>query len=115
MLTGAFFGVLVATRRRPGSSACSAPTVGGRLLALIHAFFSIHLRADQIVSGFGINILALGGTSYLFRSIYGTEGTPEIDRIPDDPPAADRGHPVRRRHHRQHEPDDLAGVAPSSP
>jgi ABC-type uncharacterized transport system permease subunit len=56
----------------------------GGLLALIHAFFSIHLRADQIVSGTAINFIALGITGYLFRSIYGTRGTPELEeRIPE--------------------------------
>ena len=48
--------------------------VFGGALALVHAFFSIHLRADQIVVGFAINFLALGLTGYLFRYIYGTPG-----------------------------------------
>ena len=46
----------------------------------IHAFFTITLRADQIVSGFAINFLALGLTGYLFRSIYGSAGTPTDSR-----------------------------------
>ena len=37
----------------------------GGLLALVHAFFCIHLRADQIVSGFAVNFLALGLTGFL--------------------------------------------------
>jgi len=50
----------------------------------LHAFFSISLRADQIVSGFAINFLALGLTSYLFLKIYGAEGTPTgLSTIPD--------------------------------
>ena len=62
--------------------------VVGGLLALIHAFFSIHLRADQIVSGTAINFLALGLTGYLFRYIYGDEGTPpDVARDPERPPA----------------------------
>ena len=42
----------------------------------MHAFFSIHLRADQIVGGTAINFLAVGLTGYLYIDIYGTEGTP---------------------------------------
>jgi simple sugar transport system permease protein len=50
----------------------------------VHAFFSIHLRADQIVIGTAINFLALCLTGYLFRYIYGIEGTPaDVSRIPD--------------------------------
>jgi simple sugar transport system permease protein len=58
--------------------------VFGGAFALVHAFFCIHLRADQIVVGTAINFLALGLTGYLFRDIYGTQGTPsDISRIPD--------------------------------
>jgi general nucleoside transport system permease protein len=56
----------------------------GAALALIHAVFSIHLRADQIVSGTAINFLALGVTGYFFVDVYGQQGTPEdIPRVPD--------------------------------
>jgi ABC-type uncharacterized transport system permease subunit len=83
MLTGAFFGIAVVGWTGQWEVGIFAAMAAGGLLALIHAFFSIHLRADQIVSGFAINFLALGLTGYLFRSIYGTRGTPELEeRIP---------------------------------
>jgi ABC-type uncharacterized transport system permease subunit len=83
MLTGAFFGIAVVGWTGQWELGIFAAMAAGGLLALIHAFFSIHLRADQIVSGFAINFLALGLTGYLFRSIYGTRGTPELEeRIP---------------------------------
>ena len=83
MLTGAFFGIAVVGWTSQWEVGIFAAMAAGGLLALIHAFFSIHLRADQIVSGFAINFLALGLTGYLFRSIYGTRGTPELEeRIP---------------------------------
>ncbi len=84
MLTGAFFAVW-------GSIWSGAWVVGllmamlfGGLLALVHAFFSIHLRADQIVSGFAVNFLALGLTGYLFSSIY-PDGIPndQVSRVPN--------------------------------
>ncbi len=50
--------------------------VAGGLLALVHAVFSIHLRANQVVSGTGINFLALGITGYFFIAHYGPNGTP---------------------------------------
>jgi ABC-type uncharacterized transport system permease subunit len=56
----------------------------GGLLALVHALFSIHLRADQIVSGFAVNLLALGLTGYLFSAIYpGGIPTEEVSRVPN--------------------------------
>ena len=50
----------------------------------MHAFFSIHLRANQIVSGHGINFLALGITGYFLEYHYGPNGTPlTISMIPN--------------------------------
>ena len=84
MLSGAFFGIAVVGWTGQWELGIFAAMAAGGLLALIHAFFSIHLRADQIVSGTAVNFLALGVTGYLFRSIYGTKGTPELEeRIPD--------------------------------
>ncbi len=65
MLMGAFFGIWGA---RPHGQwvarASSSAMAAGGLLALVHAFFCIHLRADQIVGGTAINFLALGITGY---------------------------------------------------
>ena len=58
--------------------------VAGGLLALVHAFFSIHLRADQIVSGTAVNFLALGITGYFFFQLYhGQNVTVGISTIPN--------------------------------
>jgi simple sugar transport system permease protein len=84
MLSGAFFGILGADKLNswPLGLLCAALAGGG--FALIHAFFAIHLRADQIVGGTAINFLALGVTGYLFIDIYGGEGTPpDVPDIPD--------------------------------
>jgi general nucleoside transport system permease protein len=84
MLTGAFFGILVCDKTSSWALGVLGGGLAAMLMALVHAVFSIHLRADQIVSGTAINLLALGITSYSYLSIYGDEGTPDnIDRIPD--------------------------------
>jgi general nucleoside transport system permease protein len=84
MLAGAFFGIYAAVEGHHWTVGLLGAMVAGGLLALIHAFFSIHLRADQIVSGTAINFLALGLTGYLFRYIYEEQGTPaDVSRIPD--------------------------------
>ena len=83
MLAGAFFGIWATAWSGSWEVGLLMAMVFGGAFALVHAFFSIHLRADQIVVGFAINFLALGLTGYLFRDIYGTQGTPsDIDRIP---------------------------------
>jgi ABC-type uncharacterized transport system permease subunit len=84
LLSGAFFGILAADKLESWPLGLLAAAVSGALFALIHAFFAIHLRADQIVGGFAINFLALGITGYLFIDIYGGQGTPtDIPEIPD--------------------------------
>jgi general nucleoside transport system permease protein len=76
MLMGAFFAVVGADKTGSWQLGLLIAMASGVVLALVHAFFAIHLRADQIVVGTGINFLALGATGYLFVDIYGAEGTP---------------------------------------
>jgi general nucleoside transport system permease protein len=83
MLMGAFFGIYGADRTDSWVAGILIGMAAGAGLALIHAFFSIHLRSDQIVSGTAINFLALGLTGYLYIDLYGTEGTGEIPAVPD--------------------------------
>ncbi|MFI8574618.1 ABC transporter permease [Rossellomorea aquimaris] len=45
--------------------------VMGALLAVLHAVASITFRADQVVSGVAINLLAIGLTLFLVKRIYG--------------------------------------------
>jgi ABC-type uncharacterized transport system permease subunit len=84
MLSGAFFGIWGADRFGHWALGLATAVVAGGALALIHAFFAIHLRADQIVSGVAINLLALGLTGYLYIKVYGEQGTPtELSLIPN--------------------------------
>ncbi len=76
MLMGAFFGILGADKTGSWVGGLLIGIASGGALALVHAYFSIHLRADQIVGGTAINFLALGITGYLFIDVYGQEGTP---------------------------------------
>jgi simple sugar transport system permease protein len=83
MLMGAFFAVWGSIWSGSWEVGLLMAMLSGGLLALIHAVFSIHLRADQIVSGFAVNLLALGLTGYLYSSIY-PDGTTkgQIERVP---------------------------------
>jgi simple sugar transport system permease protein len=84
MLTGAYFGIYGADVGGSWVVGLLVAMAAGGALALIHAIFSITLRADQIVGGVAINLLALGITGYLYVDHYGDQGTPDnISRVPD--------------------------------
>jgi general nucleoside transport system permease protein len=84
MLMGAFFGAWGADRTGTWVGGLAIGVLAGGALALVHAFFSIQLRSDQIVSGTAINFLALGITGYLYNDIYGDRGTPgDLSPVPD--------------------------------
>jgi simple sugar transport system permease protein len=78
MLTGAFAGAV-------GSWATGSPVLGLAIgvlcvlpVAWLQAFLSITLRANQIVTGIGINILVLGATTLGYRAIFGSRSRAEI-------------------------------------
>jgi len=84
LLTGAFFAVLGADLTNTWYLGVLIGMVAGGVLALIHAVFSVSLRADQIVSGTALNFLAFGLTTYLYLNRYGAEGTPtDLPEVPD--------------------------------
>jgi general nucleoside transport system permease protein len=83
MLMGAFFGIFGADVLGSWFLGIVVGVAAGAVMGLVHAFVSIHLRADQVVSGTAINILALGITGYVFIYHYGDQGTPgEVPRVP---------------------------------
>jgi general nucleoside transport system permease protein len=84
MLMGAFFGIFGSDIVGSWVGGIAIGVAAGAALGLVHAFVSIQLRADQVVSGTAINILALGITGYVFIYHYGEQGTPsEISRVPN--------------------------------
>ncbi|SFB28133.1 ABC transporter permease [Clostridium frigidicarnis] len=72
MTAGAFFAVL-------GSYVTGNPWIGilfaiggGVFFAAIHAYLSIHLQADQVVSGVGINVFSSALVGFFVFKIFGT-------------------------------------------
>src|SRR5438132_5208535 len=65
MLTGAYAAVATAEATKSLWVGVIGAIIAGGLMALIHALTSINFKANQIVSGIAINIIALGLTSYL--------------------------------------------------
>lgn len=78
MIIGAFFAVL-------GSYLTGSPIIGilfaavaGGIIAALHAFLSIHLRADQVISGTAINLFATAFASFMIFRVFNTGGQTNI-------------------------------------
>jgi len=84
MLMGAFWGVYGADKGGTWVVGLAVGMLSGGLLALVYAWFAIHLRADQIVGGTAVNFLALGITGYFFFQIYHGNYVPQgVSTIPN--------------------------------
>jgi ABC-type uncharacterized transport system permease subunit len=83
MLMGAFWAVYGADKTGSWVGGLLVAMLAGGLMALVHAFFAIQLRADQIVGGTAVNFLAIGITGYFFFQLYHGQDVPVgISTIP---------------------------------
>ena len=94
MLAGAFFSYLVTWKANSLAAGVAAGVGAGLAFAVVMGLLTIEARADQIVSGVGINLAAIGLTSYLFDQIFGSRAQivvptigplsiPGLSKIPD--------------------------------
>jgi simple sugar transport system permease protein len=74
MLTGAFSGVLATFATGNPWIGVLASVLAGGLLGYLHAILTVKFAGNQIVSGTGINLLALGATAYLCQAVWGSRG-----------------------------------------
>lgn len=80
MLMGAFFGTAMVLATQSPWLGVLVAVLAGAAFAAIHAFASVNLRMNQIVSGTALNLLALGVTGFLMELWYDHPGT--TDMIP---------------------------------
>jgi general nucleoside transport system permease protein len=82
MLMGAFWAVYGSDKGGSWVVGLLVGMLSGGVLALVLAYFAIHLRADQIVVGIGINFLALGITGFFFQQFYDGQVAKQISTVP---------------------------------
>lgn len=74
MLVGAFVAVVIAAYFGNAWLGLLGALVGGIFFAWIFAVFVVRLKANLIVAGLALNILAVGATSYLLVVLYNSRG-----------------------------------------
>lgn len=74
MLIGAFTSIAVGSSTGSALVGVLAAIGAGLVFALIYAFASLWLKADFIVVGIGINLLAAGLSVFLLQVLYGNPG-----------------------------------------
>lgn len=72
MLVGAVTGFMVGSATQSHWMGLAAAMAAGGLMAFVHAFLSISLRANQVVSGLALTMFGTGLSSYLGKSLVGT-------------------------------------------
>lgn len=86
MLMGAFTALVFSGWSQNSAIGLVMAMVSGILLSALLALFHLHLKADIILAGIAINILALGLTSFLMFLITGIKGYSSgiaVDALPD--------------------------------
>jgi len=74
MLSGAFFAVLGSYYFKSWPMGILCAILGALAMALIFILFAIVLKMDEFITGIGLNLFALGLTTYLLRQIFGVKG-----------------------------------------
>lgn len=79
MLTGAFCGALASYYSGSPWIGLVGAMAGGVAMALLYAVTAIRYRADQVVVGIAINLLAIGGTRFFLRlAFHSSANSPRV-------------------------------------
>lgn len=82
MLVGAVSGFMVTVQTHNHWLGILAAMVAGGLMAAIHAFLSVTLRASQVVSGLALTIFGTGLSGYLGKDLIGIPVTEPFKAVP---------------------------------
>ncbi len=82
ILMGAFFGVLGSWLFGSAAAGVALVLAMGVVVGLFFALFVVKFRSDEFIIGTALNTFALGLTSFLSRSVFGTAGTKGNPALP---------------------------------
>jgi ABC-type uncharacterized transport system permease subunit len=82
MLMGALFGYIVDIVTGNIVLAFAAAMLAAMSLALVHAFLSVTLRANQIVSGLAVTLFGSGLTAFIGKPFVGAQAPVVLSRVP---------------------------------
>jgi len=82
MMTGAFTAVVGAYYTGNVWIGILCGMSGGALLGLLHGLLSVRYKVNQVISGIGLNLLALAATTLLMQLLWGTKGnSPQVPSV----------------------------------
>lgn len=87
MLVGAFFGVVGSYYLNSAAAGILTAVLASMAMALLYGFFLIKLKANEIILGFGFNMLAIALTGWLLEPVFGGSGsfynpaTPSLGKV----------------------------------
>jgi len=81
MLVGAVSGFLITIKTASPWLGILAATVAGGAMASIHAFLTVTLKANQVVSGLALTLFGTGLSGYLGRSVIGTPSPAAFEAV----------------------------------
>lgn len=82
MTMGAFCGVLGSYYTGNVAAAVLCGIAGGALFGLCHAVLSVRYKVNQVISGIGLNLLAVAATTLLMQLIWNNKGSsPQVASI----------------------------------
>jgi ABC-type uncharacterized transport system permease subunit len=79
MLSGAFFAFWTVWQTDSILLGCVGGVAAGALFGVLMALLCIEAKADQIVAGVGINLVAIGATTFAFDQIFGSREQVQLD------------------------------------
>lgn len=82
LLTGGFVGAAVGFYSQQVWLGVLAAAIAGGVVGLLHAFLSVTLRVDQLVSGLAINLSAAGLTAFFSRLVFNQDTTQNLPGMP---------------------------------